>query len=103
MQNVLEDRTSTVGAFVAHPYRPTNCLTPEAIAEISAARHFLQELVVVVVSKTANSLARLPVVDKSVPTSMVISMKSLMTIGDPEMSAVDTSEAAAAQQRRMKH
>lgn len=79
MQNVLEDKTSIVVAFVAHPYRPTSCLTQEAIAEISAAQHFLRELVAAVVSKTANSLAHLHVVDKSVPTLMARLVKYLMT------------------------
>ena len=79
MQNVLEDKTSIVVAFAAHPYRPTNCLTQEAIEEISAAQHFLHELVVVVVLKTVNSLAHLHVVDRSVPTLMVTSVKYLTT------------------------
>ena len=78
-QNVLEDKTSIVVAFVAHPYRPMNSLTQEAIAEISAAQHFLEGVVAVVVSKTANSLAHLHVGDKSVPTLMVTVMKYLMT------------------------
>ena len=103
MQNVLEDRTLTVVAFAAHPYRQMNCLTLEEIAEISAARHFQQGLVVVVVLKTANSLVHQHVADKSVPTLTVISVKSLMTTGDPEMSAVGILEAVAVQQRRIKH
>lgn len=37
MQSALVVRTSTVAAFVAHHYKPTSCLTPEATDEIGAA------------------------------------------------------------------
>ena len=69
---------------------------------ISAAQRLLGDKAVAVVLRTASSLAHLSAMGKSVQT-LITQMRFLITIGDRGMSAVDTSEVAAAPRKRMTH